>query len=299
MHGRIIRPVPPEYLVLTIESVKCRICGTKHAAEAATCPVCGAKTRPASSTGKASAGKAKPEPFGLDPATLLAKIDALDWEEPTVQPASATAPQSPAKRSLLLPFLIGFVILLTGTLALRYYSGGRTAPVPPVASPEPPTPAVAVAAQTETAPVPAVPGAADQQTAPALADGQPAVALGPEEAEKARLEEARRKKAELKRKALAAKQALEEKTRLERTEQEKLRAEREAAEARARAAVVVAPPAPKGPSSPREVCAGEQNVFSRGACEARVCAESQWRSHPFCVKRWQDELRKLSPSGEG
>lgn len=285
--------------MLTIESVKCRICGTKHAVDAATCPVCGAKIRPASSAGKASAGKAKPEPFGLDSATLLAKIDALDWEEPTLQPAAATAPPSPSKKSLLLPFLIGFVVLLVGTLALRYFSGGRTAPVPPVANTEPPVPPAEVAVQAETTPVPAVPVAADQQTVPAVADGQLAAALGPEEAEKAKLEDTRRKKTELKRKALAAKQALEEQTRLDRTEQERQRAEREAAEARARAAVVVAPPAPKGPVSPQEVCAGEQNVFSRGACEARVCAESQWRSHPFCVKRWQDELRKLSPSSGG
>lgn len=283
--------------MLTIESVKCRICGTKHAAEAAACPVCGSKTRPTSTAGKPSAGKAKPEPFGLDPAALLAKIDALDWEDPTIQspPAAAAAQPSLPRRSLLLPFLIGFVVLLTGTLALRYYSGGRSTPVPAVVSAEAPSPA---AGPSEAVPTPAMPGPVDQQTAPAGPDGQPAVAPDMDDAAKAKQEEARRQRAELKRKALAAKQAMEEQGRLERAEQERLRAEREAAETRARAAAAAAtPPAPKGPASPQEVCAAEQNVFSRGACEARTCAEAQWRSHPFCVKRWQDELRKLSPSG--
>lgn len=277
---------------MTTERVKCRVCGTRHAADAAGCPVCGTKIR-----SPAGAGKAKPEPFGLDSETLLAKIDALDWDDPATQSqASAAAPvaPSPVKRSLLLPFLIGFAVLLLGAIALRYFSdNGRVPPVPvapPVATPKPPV----VVATVEPRPVAALP---DQQ--PAVApDDQMVPIASPEEAEKARREEARRQRVELKRKALAAKQAMEEQSRRERAEQDRLRAEKEAAEARGRpAAAAVVPPAAKGPTSPQEVCAAEQSVFSRGACESRVCAEPQWRSHSFCVKRWQDELRKLSPSG--
>ena len=283
--------------MLTIEGAKCRICGTQHAADAATCPVCGAKTHAPAPAAKPAAGKARPEPFGLDSATLLAKINSLDWEEPTIQPGAAPAaalPPPPAKRALLLPFLVGFAVLLIGMLALRYFSGNRPASAPP------PVSQAAVAPPAPTTPVPAEPPAATPSITPLPAATEPQPSLSADDLEQSKKEEARLRRAELKRKALAAKQALEEQGRLERAEQEqRLRAEREAAEARARAAAAAAatPAAPKGPTSPQEVCAGEQNVFSQGACEARTCAMAQWRNHPFCVKRWQDELRKLSPSG--
>jgi hypothetical protein len=284
--------------VLTIESLKCRVCGSKHAADATTCPICGAKVRSSSATGKSS-GKAKPEPFGLDPATLLAKIDALDWEDPTIQPQSAAAPPLPAqaKNSLLLPFIVGFVVLLAGAMALRYYSGGRPAAVvpsisgtvQPVAPPPVPTPEpVQVAATVPDQPVPAV------------ADGSAAPVTSADEAAKASQEAARRQRIELRRKALAAKLAMEEQSRVDHAEHERLRAEREAAEARTKVVAPVAPTVPpKAPTSPQELCAGEPSVFGRNGCEGRACSEAKWRTHPFCVQRWQDELRKLSPGSGG
>ena len=286
--------------MLTIEGAQCRICGTQHAADAVTCPVCGAKTN-ASSVGKAGAKSARPRPtpFGLDSATLLAKIDALDWEEPTIQApvvgAAPTGPSLPPKRSLLLPFLAGFAVLLVGMLALRYYSGNRASPVVPAATESAAQPAAATPTPVAEAPATAAPVEPVAATPPGT---EPAPALTPEDEERVKQEEARRKRAELKRKALAAKQALEEQGRLEKAEQERLRAEREAAEARARAAAVAVPAAPRGPASPQEICAGEANPFSRNICESRTCALSQWRGHPFCMKRWQDELRKLSPGAE-
>jgi pyruvate/2-oxoglutarate dehydrogenase complex dihydrolipoamide acyltransferase (E2) component len=282
--------------VLTVESVKCRICGARHAADAAVCPTCGTKVRRSSSSRKASAAKPKPQPYGLEPQALLAKIDSLDWEDPTIQPQAASAATAneppPTKRTLLFPFVAGFIVLLVGMIALRYFSTDRTVPSTPVVVAEAPSEPTPTAVPTPT-PAPAEP------TDQAPASQQPTSLATAEEAEKVKLEEARRHRAELRRKALAAKQALAEKNRLERVEQERMRAEQAAAEARAKAAAAAATATPKGPSSPQEVCAGEENAFAVSACEARTCAQAQWRSHPFCIKRWQNELRKLSPSSFG
>lgn len=281
----------------TVESVKCRICGARYAADAAVCPTCGTKAR-RPTAGSASAGKSRPEPYRLDSEALLAKIDALDWEDPTIQAGAAAAAKAaeppPTKRSVLLPFLAGFIVLLVGMIAVRYYSGGSTAPVAPIAVAE--APPVAPTSVEAAPPAPA----AEPATLAVPVSGTAAAPAQAEAAEKAKREEARRHRAEMRRKALAAKQALEEQNRLERMEQEKQRAEKAAADARAKAAAAAAATSvPKVPSSPQEVCAGEASAFGIAACEARTCAQTQWRSHPFCIKRWQDELRKLSPSSAG
>ena len=288
--------------MLTVESVKCRACGARHAADAAVCPTCGTQVSQPAAEGTTPAAKPKSrskpkaQPYKLDSEALLAKIDALDWEDPTIQPQAAPAPtaaeSAPTKRSLLLPFLVGFVVLLIGVIGLRYYSDNRSAPAPAVAAAQAPTTRVA----TAPAPAPTVSPVPEQ---PAASSPSASGLTAAEAAEKAKLEEERHHRADMRRKALAAKQALEEQSRLERAEQEKLRAEQAAAEARAKAAVAAVPPAPQGPTSPQEVCAAEQNAFSLAACEARTCAQARWRNHPFCVKRWQDELRKMSPSAGG
>jgi hypothetical protein len=55
--------------------------------------------------------------------------------------------------------------------------------------------------------------------------------------------------------------------------------------------------AAKGPASPRESCAGETGVIARGFCEARACGKAEWRSHPFCVKRIEEQLRSFGQGG--
>lgn len=248
--------------------------------------------RRSSSSRKTSADKPKPKPFGLDSEALLAKIDSLDWEDPTIQPQaapSATAAEPPpTKHTLLFAFVAGFVVLLVGMVALRYYgdSGERTAP----------TPTVAVADEPAAAPAPVEAPSVATPVEEASSAHEPVPLTVAEQAEKEKLEKARRHRAELRRRALAAKRALAEKHRRARAEQERLRAERAAAEARAKAAAAAAP---KGPSSPQEVCAGEEGAFAVSACETRACAQAKWRNHPFCVKRWRNELRKLSPSSFG
>lgn len=287
--------------MLTIETVKCRVCGTRHPARKAVCPSCGTLAAPTAAPpgGKPQPAKARPEPRGLDSEELLAKINSLDWDPQTIQPqggkaASAAAPPPPPaqKRALLLPFLVGFGVLLTGALALRYYGGQQNVPVIRDAAS---TPARADDAAALLPPTPAMTSAA---TASAQETAPDSVAGDAEAQAQAAREEARRQRAELRRKALAAKQALEEKTRQERAEQDRLRAEKEAAEARARAAAQAAPTAQR-PSSPQDICSDQPNPFRKGACEARICAEAQWRTHPYCLKRWQDELRKLSPGAIG
>lgn len=288
--------------MLTIEKVKCKVCGARHAANKAVCPSCGTLVAPTAVPpgGKPQPAKARPEPRGLAPDELLAKIDSLDWDPKTIQPQGAAAtpsaspPPGPApRRALFLPFIVGFGVLLTGALALRYYGGNPGAPQIPSANQ-----AVAEAATAAGQAPQAVDAAALAAPVPPVPEPNAALVDDAEAQAQAAREEARRQRAELRRKALAAKQALEEKTRLERAEQERLRTEKEAAEARARAAALAAP-APAGPGSPQEICANQPNPFRQGACEARVCAEAQWRAHPYCLKRWQDELRKLSPGAIG
>ena len=211
--------------------------------------------------------------------------------------ASATAPvvPPPVKRSLLLPFLIGFAVLLLGAIALRYFSDSGRIPTRTARSSGGRLPnRLLLVATVEPRPWPRY----------RISNRQ-----WPRTIRWCLLRVPRRRRRPDVRKRGAREQnsnarrwrrnrRWRNRARRERAEQERLRAEQEAAEARARpAAAAVVLPAAKGPTSPQDVCADEQSVFSRGACEGRVCAEPHWRGHPFCVKRWQDELRKLSPSG--
>jgi hypothetical protein len=106
-----------------------------------------------------------------------------------------------------------------------------------------------------------------------------------------------RRKAREARSAERARAAAQQERERRQKEEARQRAERDAAEAaraaRAREPVVV----PKGPTSPRELCAGEGGAIARGFCEARTCGLAEWRSHSFCVKRLEDQLRSFGQGG--
>jgi pyruvate/2-oxoglutarate dehydrogenase complex dihydrolipoamide acyltransferase (E2) component len=242
---------------------------------------------------KPSGHVAKAAPSGLDSATLLNKINSLDWDPTTTMSGPPPAEsQGPALnwRFLLAPLLTGLAILLLGGLVLLVFTGTPAVPVAnePVATEAPaaaPDPTVVAALPTAAAEPPAAPS---EQAQEEERGAQRDKALSAAEA-------AAQRRADKKRKALAEQQAREEQERQRKAEDERRLAEQEAAEARARAAAAAAAvPAPKGPSSPKELCSGEGGFFARNACEARACDLPEWRQHAFCVKRWQEEMRKLN-----
>jgi hypothetical protein len=257
---------------------------------------------------RASDGQPKVAPRGLATDELLAKIDALDWDDPmlpaTVPPAEATdaGTSPPPTRSRLPAVLIGAAaLLLAGGLVLYQVMVAGETPRPSGNSNQ-----LAVTAQSVVAGAEVSPGASGADDADRVA------AVAAEERLRAakfaqavsRGEENALRKAEKQRKAREAEQArLEQEQQQQQQQQERRRqeeearqrAEREAAEARAK---VPAPaPAPRGPASPQELCAEESNFFSRGLCEGRACGRPEWQSHPFCVKRTEDQLRRISPGG--
>jgi hypothetical protein len=271
--------------MLTIEMSKCRYCGATQAPDTSVCSSCGTRLRP--SAGKVGGG-AKAAPVGLDSAALLHKINSLDWDPTTTM--SDPPPTSPQKavaswRFLAAPVLIGLAILVVGALALLFVGGTPTAP------------AVKEPVHVEVK-APMVPDAAISLIPPSPAAEAPAPP-SPEAAEVERdkvlrtAEEAVQRRADKKRKAQAEQQARDELERQRRADDEHRRLEQEAAEARARAAAAVVP-APKGPASPQELCSGAGGLFARSICEARACAQPEWRQHEFCVKRWQEEMRKFN-----
>ena len=266
---------------MIIEATTCPSCGAELAADAKRCPGCGAKRH------RPKIGR--PPAHGLPPDELLAKIDALDWDGPMTLPAPAKdlSAAPPAGISWVLPAALGALLLLAG-VSTYLFLGADTAP----AGDEPPA---AIAAVDPMPPAQVVGDAslipAERLAAVEAAEREREAKL---EAAVRRAEDNAKRKAaiERRRKAEAEERALQEQEQRERElraqEEARQRAEREAAEARARAAAV-----PQGPASPKELCAGEAGVFSRGMCESRACAQSQWKSHPFCVKRFEDQMRRL------
>lgn len=253
-------------------------------------------------------GQPKPVARGLATDELLAKIDALDWEDticppvapPAVAPAAGPAlPSAAPPRTRLPVFVIGGAILLLAGLLLLYQ--------------------ILVAGDAPRGPVNAHPAAVaapivsrvDEARDEGADDAARLAAVEAQERQRAtkfaqavrQAEENAQRKAERLRKAREAEQGRlereqqqqQEQERRRREEEARLRAEREAAEARAR---VPAPaPVPRGPASPQELCAEESNFFSRGLCEGRACGRPEWQHHPFCVKRTEEQLRRISPGG--
>ena len=225
---------------------------------------------------------------------LLAKIDALDWEktmgpDTTVMvdnsPGAGIPPPAKHSWSLLKYAAAGAVACIVATLVFVGLNFGRSQQVlvertaPPAATAAPQV--VAVAA-------PEAPRADDSAAkAAAEAEAQAKAAQAKSSADRA----ATARRLDKQRKAKAAEDA-----RLEQLQREeaRLRAEREAEQARLAAAKAhEQAAAPKAPTSPRELCSSEANVFSRGFCEARACGKPEWRNHPFCQKRIEDQLRPL------
>jgi type IV secretory pathway VirB10-like protein len=225
---------------------------------------------------------------------LLAKIDALDWDDTLTEAGPGAAPSVPTRGTTgstwLVPALAVVALLVAVAVLFLLLDGDEAAKAGAL-------PAAAVPPVT----------AAPAEPAP-LVPAEPQAAVEAAERERvAKLEQAVRKAEEHRRRAAAERQRKAEEEELARLEQERrerelraqeearLRAEREAAEARAR--VPVAAPAPKGPASPQELCAGEGNFFSRGLCESRACGRPEWEKHPYCVKRMEDQIRRVNSGG--
>jgi hypothetical protein len=247
----------------------------------------------------------------LSPTELLAKIDALDWDE-TVSDDTTVLADGSDKRTQYPDHstsnwrVAAIVATLVAVLAVLYVvltpdptsrpvvvaqsEAEQPAPIPiPVSAPVPaPAPAPIETPKVEEPPPLAI-------SEPIVVETPPVVAPEPTAADVAKKAQ---RKAERQRKAreeeLARQQQLE-RDRRQQQEEARQRADREAAEAAriAKAREQVAPP--KAPSSPQELCARESNFFARGLCESRTCGKAEWRNHPFCVKRIEDQLRTIGP----
>lgn len=259
-----------------------------------------------------SSGKRRSALSSLSPTELLAKIDALDWDE-TVSADTTVLADDSEKRTQYPDHstsnwrVAAIVATLVAVLAILYVvltpdTGSRAAavaqtPPTPMAQPDP-----------AAAPAPIEAPKAEEPPPMAISEPVPAAASEPDVIEEPQAaasvptadDAAKRaqRKAERQRKAREAELARQEQLERERRQQQEAqqRAERDAAEAAARAAKArELAAAPKAPASPQELCASEGNFFARGLCETRTCGKAEWRNHPFCVKRIDDSLRSISP----
>jgi type IV secretory pathway VirB10-like protein len=182
----------------------------------------------------------------------------------------------------LLPVGVGLAVLVLGGSILFFWSTQR--------EPTPEKQPISFDAPAAPAPHPVTSSAATPDPTLTAAETN-------REAERAKAlqtaEDAAKHRADKKRKAQAEQLALEEQERQRKAEEDRLRAERDAAEARARAAAAVPPPPPK-PASVKELCANADGVFARSNCEAKACAQAEWRTSDYCQQRWQEQMRKLN-----
>lgn len=281
----------------------------------------GAARRPAAK-GRTEAKPRKSTPkSGLSPTQLLDKINALDWDatdsaatvlvEERSGPVTASDTSGTAWRWIaIVAIAIALVAIAYGVLMKsepRVGLNERSAPIvsaaPKVESlPEPPSepraePASQLPAADESSPPATIDVSAGEPVAdPVLVESQSVATVTPTDEEMAR-----QKRAEKRRKALEARKAAEQQARLQAQQAQAAReaaqrrvAEQQAAEAAARAAQEKALAAAKAAQTPKELCASEGNFFARGLCEARLCGKPEWRNHPFCVKRINDQLRSLN-----
>ncbi len=288
-----------------IDAAKYPTDGTDPAGDArrSSAPAAGQRRRTAE-------GQPKVVARGLATDELLAKIDALDWDDtvfpaaaPPVASTGAGAPMpSPApspERSWQPVVAIGGVILLMAGLLLLYQIlVAGDAPRGQINS----NPAAVAAPVVPTAEV-SPDGGADDEARLAAVEAQErqraakfaqAVRQGEENALR-KADRLRKAREEEQARLAQAQEQQQQQERRRREEEARLRAEREAAEARARVPAPV--PAPRGPASPQELCAEESNFLSRGLCEGRACGRPEWQNHPFCIKRTEDQLRRIGSGG--
>jgi hypothetical protein len=289
----IIATFPPEAVV--IDTVKIPTVGLGSARS----PKHRSGSKAASSSGKRRSALSS-----LSPTELLAKIDALDWDE-TVSADTTVLADDSEKRTQYPDHstsnwrVAAIVATLVAVLAVLYVvltpdTGSPAAAVAQTQAIQPaPAPAPIEVPKVEEPPPLAVPEPVPNVAEPAAIDDSPAVTSAPTAEDVAKKAQ---RKAERQRKAREAEIARQEQLERERRQQEEIkqRADREAAEAaraaKAREQVV----APKAPGSPQDLCAAEGNFFARGLCEARICGKAEWRNHPFCVKRMDDQLRAIN-----
>jgi hypothetical protein len=238
----------------------------------------------------------------LSPTELLAKIDALDWDE-TVSADTTVLADGSEKRTQYPDHstsnwrVAAIVATLVAVLAVLYV----------VLTPDPASQPVVVAqskVEPEPAPIP-IPAPIETpkiEEPPPLTISEPVVVETPQvvapEPTAGDVAKKAQRKAERQRKAREeelARQDQLERDRRQQQEEAKQRADREAAEAARVAKAREQAAAPKAPSSPQELCAREGNFFARGLCESRTCGKAEWRNHPFCVKRIEDQLRTIGP----
>lgn len=249
--------------------------------------------------------KRRPAATGLSQDELLAKIDALDWDQ-TVSPNTVAADDAPVTATTDEPGSANAAWRLAAVLAglacfaaVAYYV---LVPAEPSARQQDIPPAKPIAASADQASEVQV--MSQEEMKKSLA-----AVTATEDHRAARFEQAVRaaeldaqRKAERARRTREAQQAelakVSAQKERERQEQEaaaRLRARQEEEEARAAAVRAREQAEPKGPASPRDACAGEGNFLTRGLCEVRLCSKPEWRSHPQCVKRFDDQLRALNP----
>lgn len=256
--------------------------------------------------GKApSASKRRPAASALSQDELLAKIDSLDWDE-TVTPDTA----SPRNGKANTPYpdhstsnwrVVAIVATLAVFLAVLYFALAPE-PAPRITADEAPTPISSAAGSPATANAGDQAPVAPEISAAAVAAAEErrtalyAHAIEQAEAKVQQKADARRKLREAREAERTRVQAQQERERREK-EEARARAERDAEEAARSAKAREQAAAAKGPASPQESCAGETGVIARGFCEARACGKAEWRSHPFCVKRIEEQLRSFGQGG--
>ncbi|MBI4997154.1 MAG: hypothetical protein HZC22_09710 [Rhodocyclales bacterium] len=263
----------------------------------------GHKHRSGSQAKAPSASKRRSEPGGLSQDELLAKIDALDWDQTVTAAtvtADGTAPGAQYPDHSTSSWRVGAIVAAIAVGLTVLYFLLAPEPEPRLATRETPMPISAAGSIDNQAPA-----LAPEASAAAVAAAEErrsalyAHAIEEAEAKVQQKSDARRKAGEA-RAAQRARLAAQQERERRQKEDARLLAERDAAAAaeaaraaKAREQVAV----PKGPASPRELCASEGGTIARGFCEARTCGQAEWRGHPFCVKRLEDQLRAIGQGG--
>lgn len=247
-----------------------------------------------------SASKRRPKPSGLSQDELLAKIDALDWDQ-TVTAATVTAedtaPSGQYPDHSTSSWRVGAIVASIVVVLAATYFLLAPEPAPRPAVRETPMPISAVSSIDNQAPAAAQEAsAAEVAAADERRSAMYAHAIEEADAKTQQKLDAQRKAREKAREARAterAKAAAQQERDRRQKEEARLRAERDAAETARTAKAREQEAAPKGPASPQELCASEGGAVARGFCEARACGKAEWRSHSFCVKRMDEQLRSL------